>query len=238
MRRLHVLVVCLAMMGSMFLPRARADNWNKKTVITFSGPVEIPGMVLPAGTYMFKLMDSLGDRNIVQIFNANGTHLFATILAISNFRMTTTNRTVITFSERPLNTPIALHAWFYPGDNFGQEFVYPKSEALALAKANQAPVLTMPREFAAAITAPPAAADKTLRQAPIAAVEPSGQEVPAETVVAPQPPAPPSAEIAAAAPPPALPKTASELPLIALLGTLLLAAGLGMLAFTRRRAAA
>ena len=83
----------LALMGAVFSPSAKADEWNRKTKITFSGPVEIPGVhlkgwgVLPAGTYVFKIVDSMSDRHIVQIFNADETQVFATILAIPNYRL-------------------------------------------------------------------------------------------------------------------------------------------------------
>ncbi len=79
---------CMALMGAVLTPAARADDWNRKTVITFSGPVEIPGVhltgwgVLPAGTYVFKILDSQSDRHIVQIFNKDETTVYATILAI------------------------------------------------------------------------------------------------------------------------------------------------------------
>ena len=140
-------VFCLALMGAVFSPAAKADEWNRKTKITFSGPVEIPGVhlkgwgVLPAGTYVFKIVDSLSDRHIVQIFNADETQVYATILAIPNYRLRATDKTVITFRERPAGQPEALRAWFYPGRNWGEEFVYPKAKAMELAKVTNTPVL-------------------------------------------------------------------------------------------------
>src|ERR1019366_9889326 len=112
-------VFCLALAGVVFSPGAKADEWNNKTVITFSGPVEIPGVhltgfgTLPAGTYVFKMLDSQSDRHIVQIFSQDKTHVFTTILAIPNYRLKTTDKTTITFSERPAGQPEALRAWFY-----------------------------------------------------------------------------------------------------------------------------
>src|SRR5260370_39384027 len=100
-------VFCMALMGTAFSPSAKADDWNRKTEITFSGPVEIPGVhltgwgVLPAGSYVFKILDSQSDRHIVQIFNKDETTIYATILAIPNYRLRATDKTVITFSERP-----------------------------------------------------------------------------------------------------------------------------------------
>src|SRR6478752_8762960 len=140
-------VGCMALMGVILAPGAKADDWNRKTVITFSAPVEIPGVhlpgwgVLPAGTYVFKILDSLSDRHIVQIFNQDETTIYATILAIPNYRLRATDKTVITFRERPAGQPEALRAWFYPGRNWGEEFVYPKSVAIELAKSTKTAVL-------------------------------------------------------------------------------------------------
>src|SRR5947209_10793392 len=99
-------VFCIAVLGTMSAPLARADDWNRKTTITFSAPVEIPGVhlagwgVLPAGTYVFKVLSSQQDRHIVQIFNKDESICYATILAIPNFRLKVTDKTVMTFKER------------------------------------------------------------------------------------------------------------------------------------------
>src|SRR5579859_788858 len=137
----------LALACALLAPNVKADEWNRKTVITFSGPVEIPGVhmvgwgVLPAGTYVFKVMDSQSDRHIVQIFSQDEKTVYATILAIPNYRLKPTDKTVITFRERPAGEPEALRAWFYPGRNWGEEFVYPKSKAVLLAKVSNVAVL-------------------------------------------------------------------------------------------------
>src|ERR1700686_5606974 len=145
-----VTTVCgLALACALLAPSAKADDWNRKTEITFSGPVEIPGVhlvgwgVLPAGTYVFKILDSLSDRHIVQIFNQDETTVYATILAIPNYRLKATDKTVMTFRERPVGQPEALRAWFYPGRNWGEEFVYPKAMAVALAKVSNVAVLAI-----------------------------------------------------------------------------------------------
>ena len=99
-------VSCMALMGAILAPTAKADDWNRKTTITFSGPVEIPGVhltgwaVLPAGTYVFKILDSQSDRHIVQIFNQDETIIYATILAIPNYRLKATNKTVVTLDRK------------------------------------------------------------------------------------------------------------------------------------------
>src|ERR1700680_1590572 len=153
-------VLCLAVLGVAFSTSAKADETNRKTVITFSGPVEIPGVhlqgygVLPAGTYVFKILDSKSDRHIVQIFSKDELTVYATILAIPNYRLKATDKTVMTFRERPAGEPEALRAWFYPGKNWGEEFVYPKAKALELAKTAQAPVLFTPVEVPLEVAAP------------------------------------------------------------------------------------
>ena len=105
---------------------ARADEWNKATKLTFNRPVEVPGMILGPGTYVFRLAD-LSDRNVVQIFNADETHLYEDVLAIPAYRENLTDKTVVTFEERVKGAPEAIATWFYPDDNYGREFVYPKA---------------------------------------------------------------------------------------------------------------
>ena len=229
-------VFCAALIGAAFSPNVTADEWNQKTVVTFSAPVETPGVhikgwaVLPAGTYVFKLLGSPSDRHIVQIFNKDETVLYTTVLAIPNYRLRATGKTVITFRERPVGEPEALRAWFYPGMNFGQEFVYPKEKALELAKETNIPVLYTP---VAIVAVEPAAAVEELKQVPVQAVTPAGVDVEVAQVVTPPPPA----EAPAAAPAVAqtLPKTASPLPLIGLFGLLALGAAC-TLKFARARA--
>jgi hypothetical protein len=212
--------LCVMLSGT-----ASAQVWDKKTTVTFSAPVEIPGInaqVLPAGMYVFRLLDSLSDRNVVQIFNKDQSHLYATILAIPNYRLKATDKTVMTFAERAAGDPQAIRAWFYPGDNFGQEFVYPKTKALQLAKITSQPVIYIPDEVAANIVAPVKAATEpaviALKEVPLMAVKPTGEAVVLAEVVE-----PPPVQTAAK-----LPKTASDLPLVALMGFLCLGIGISM----------
>jgi hypothetical protein len=225
----------MALMGTAFSPSAKADDWNRKTEITFSGPVEIPGVhltgwgVLPAGTYVFKILDSQSDRHIVQIFNKDETTIYATILAIPNYRLRATDKTVITFSERPAGQPEALRAWFYPGRNWGEEFVYPKAKAMELAKATNTPVLFTPAEIPVEVAEPVKSVDEPvvveLKRAPIMAIKPTGEEVQLAEVVT-----PPPAEMAETVPATrrALPDTASSTPLLALFGLLALVGALAV----------
>lgn len=108
-----------------------------KPVSKLNEPLEIPGRVLSPGTYVFKLLDDAGNRHIVQIFNADESHIYATILALPVYRLSPAGKTVITFEERTSGSPEALQAWFYPGDNYGEEFVYPKVRAIEIAKATR-----------------------------------------------------------------------------------------------------
>lgn len=103
-----------------FAPAAKADDWDKLTILTFNQPVEIPGQVLPVGTYVFTLADA-SNRSIVQIFSEDQKHMVATIFAIPDYRAEPTNKTVVTFEERASGTP-ALHSWFYPGDTDASNF--------------------------------------------------------------------------------------------------------------------
>jgi hypothetical protein len=233
-------VSCMALISGVLTPSVKADDWNRKTVITFSGPVEIPGVhlagwgVLPAGTYVFKILDSQSDRHIVQIFNKDETTIYATILAIPNYRLKATDKTVVTFSERPAGEPEALRAWFYPGRNWGEEFVYPKAKAVSLAKTTNTPVLFTAAEIPLEVTEPTGLAAEPIvtemKRAPIMAIKPTGEEVQLAEVVTP----PPAQTEATAVTEKTLPATASTLPLIGLLGLMALGGAFAVRTAARR----
>jgi len=215
--------IMAALFSLMFLvgitvPSSRADDHDKQTKFTFSGPVEIPGfprtMVLPAGTYVFKLANSTSNRNIVQVFNEDQTHIFATVLAISDYHTTPSDKTIITFGERPAGTPETIKEWFYPGDTFGEEFVYPKYRAVELAQQTGQPVPSTSEGTAQNTEA--------LEQAPVNNSE-------GRTEVAENTPA-------SAAPASTLPKTASDMPLAAFGGMFLLGLGICLRLLSRKSA--
>ena len=221
-------VFCMALVGGMFSPSAKADDHDKKTTITFSGPVEIPpvyitGMrILPAGTYVFKLVESSSNRHIVQIFNKDQTKIYATVLAIPNYRLVVKDKTVITFNEGVKDRPEAIRAWFYPGANWGEEFVYPKAKAVELAKVTKAPVLALEAEVPVEVAKPEEPTIVVaLQQAPVIAVAPTGERVELAQVVQSEP-APAAIANESAPTTQSLPGTASSLPLIALCGLLAL----------------
>jgi hypothetical protein len=235
------IVFCVLVACAFLMPTAAADEWNRRTTVTFSGPVEVPGVgaqVLPAGTYLFKLMESPSDRNIVQIFNEDGTHLYTTILAIPNYRLRVTDKTVVTFRERAEGQPEAIRAWFYPGANWGQEFVYPQARAMELAKISQSPVLATPADLSVAPI-------EALKTAPVVAVAPTGETIEMAKVVEPPPvqttkvvelPPVQTADAEPSAAVESLPQTASWLPSLGLMGLLSLGTGLGLWMFFKRGA--
>jgi hypothetical protein len=227
--KMVAMIFCLSLVALAFVPRVKADAWDRKTVVTFSAPVEVPGVgaqTLPAGTYVFKVMRSAADRHIVQIFNEAENHVYTTILAIPNYRLKATDKTVMTFGERAAGQPEAIRAWFYPGRQWGEEFVYPKYRAVELAKVTNQPILFTPIELA---TAP----IEALETAPVEAVKPTGEVVPVYALVELPP------ELAAEKPvqvAQSLPQTASPLMLVGLIGLLSLGAGVALSAISKRAA--
>ncbi|HVP00308.1 MAG TPA: hypothetical protein VMT15_19690 [Bryobacteraceae bacterium] len=199
-----------------FAPIAKADEWDKKTILTVKETIQLPNAILPPGVYTFKLFNSLSDRHTVQVFDQDGKHLVTTVLAIPNYRLEPVEKTEFLFWEVPAGNPPALRAWFYPGDNFGQEFAYPKNistQIAAIAK-TEVPTTTAvtPEEMKTAPiteTAPPPV---------VAAAPPPPVETPKEVAPVAPPPAPVPAEA------PELPRTASPVPLIGLLGLVAMAA--------------
>jgi len=126
-------LVIVALLCGVSVSSAHADEWNQETILTFSQPVEIPGHILPAGTYRFILFDSYSDRNIVQIFSSDWSQLYATLFTASSIRQEPTGETAIRFAERPSNQPEAITTWFYPGEVTGHQFIYWGKEARELA---------------------------------------------------------------------------------------------------------
>ena len=216
-----VFIFCLALLFAVAMPSAMADEWDKATKLTFNEPVEVPGLVLTAGTYWFTLADSDSDRNIVQIWDADRMHLITTILAIPDYRLQPTGKTIVHFEERPSDSPEAIHSWYYPGANYGEEFVYPKTRAALFAKQTSRQVLSMPDE-------PPV--DTTqIKQTPVKAINPSGEEIEITEIVASEP-----LVVPVEAPASSLPKTGSPLPFLEAAGLLALAAAVALRVATQK----
>jgi hypothetical protein len=204
--------------------RAQADAWDKKTVLTVNQPIQVQDTYLEPGTYVFKLLDSNSDRHIVQIFNSNQDHLITTILAINNYQLEPSGDSVFTFYETPPGTAPAMHAWFYPGDNFGQEFRYPKQLRQLVAVTQATPTVTRPAEPPPVGTKPetesaPQPSPQTVSEAP-------KQEEPvviAQNTPPPAPQAAPVQETPKQEEARQLPQTATQYPLVGLLGLVSLA---------------
>jgi hypothetical protein len=139
----RILGTLAALVVSATLANAQAPDTNNMTTVTFSAPVSLPGVTLPAGSYLFKLADSQVNRNIVQVFAQDRSKILATILAIPAERNEPADETVITFAEAPANTAPAVRYWYYPGQKRGQEFAYPKKQAQEIANAAHTSVLSI-----------------------------------------------------------------------------------------------
>ena len=215
-------IVTLFLCSAVFFTSvAKADLWDKKTIITLNESLQIPRTTLSPGKYVLKLASSLANRHIVQVWNEDETHLITTILAIPNYRLEPTGKTEFVFWETPKGLPVALKAWFYPGDNFGQEFAYSKGE-FARIQAAMNP-----------ITVPTAETVAATERAQVVAPSPSATQSEVSTT-----PAPTAGESSAVATEQnnaattteqgteaeRLPKTASPLPLVGLIGLLSLGA--------------
>jgi hypothetical protein len=229
-------VLCFALVISMvFVIDTQADQWNKKTIITLNQPLQVPGVTLQPGKYVFKLGESSSNRHIVHVFNEDETEVLTTVLAIPNYRLKPTGDSEFGFWETPQGTAPALRAWFYPGDNFGQEFAYPKNEATVITAAvgQTVPSISAEEQMEVARTEVKTESAElktdvvTEQPEVVAEVEPA----PAAEVVAPveqarveEPMPAPQADApqadAVSEEPSVLPATASSFPLVAVLGML------------------
>jgi len=255
-----VLASCVGLFGASLAPTLHADEWNKRTILTINEPIQVPGKTLEPGQYVMKLLDSPSDRHVVQIFDRNEQHLITTVLAIPNYRLQPTGKTQFTFWETPAGQAKALRSWFYPGDNFGQEFSYPKNEALQIASAtNQNVPTTYATSESDLTTARVGTVDKVGTEKELdestyknmQAQTPTGTmaaQTPAQTAqAAPEPRQTTPVQTAQnttadrvatptpAATPQSLPHTASPYPVIALFGVLSLL-GAGILTLASRKA--
>ena len=231
--------------GFTLLPSLRADEWNKKTTLTVTEPLQVPScctashtVVLQPGEYVIVLVDSLSDRHIVRILDKD-QHVMTTILAIPNYRLTPTGKTVFQYWEVPAGQPQTLRAWFYPGDNFGQEFAYPKQTAAQIAAFVKIPVPAIAVDTSAV---------EELKTVPLVAVDESGKTTElAVTLPEAAPAAQPAVETAVFEPQVAdraadvttpvqtLPQTASVMPLVGLAGLISLALFAALGFCSRRR---
>jgi len=234
-----------ACIGFALVPSLQADDWNKKTTLTVNEPLQVPSCCTPdhtvtlqPGEYVMVLVESLSDRHIVRIFDKDQQHVMTTILAIPNYRLQPTGQTVFQYWEVPAGQTRALRAWFYPGDNFGQEFAYPKQTAAQIAAFVKTPVPAIEADTSAVEdlkTVPLLAVDESGKTTELAQPLPVRASDPAmqprlETVAVQPQTADRVVEAETPAPAPTLPGTASATPLIGLAGlvSLVLSAALGV----------
>jgi len=195
---------------------AQDANLHQRTYLTFSKPVQLPGITLPAGTYLFRLAQ--GDhRNVVQVLDSRGQHFYGQWPYVDKYRTeadmkTANDKPVVIFAEAEAGMPPAIQSYFYPAELIGKEFIYPKREAVAIAKA---PVPAAPPVAAAPAPEPePQPAAATTGTEPEQPVATTGTEQPQQTATE-------------------LPRTASPLGAISLMGLFALV-GAFSLRLTRR----
>ena len=225
-----LLTTSVALIG-LTMATAVADERNKETVFQFSAPVEVPGKVLPVGKYIFKLADSESDRHIVEIFSEDEhgrQHFITTILVIPDYRTETPDKTMMQFEERAANSPQAIKSWFYPGDNAGWRFTYPKSEEVRPLKPIEEPALAEAKETE---PAPPVALPEP---APVETASAPPEVVEEEVLVAELAPVPvTAADDASGDADRTLPDTAGNSIAFLLAGVTMVGAGLATLGLSR-----
>ncbi len=126
--RFAVSTLCLVMLMVFAIPSAKADVADRDTFLTFSAPVEVPGMCLLPGKYEFRIADTGRPANVVEILNSKG-HLLEIVEVAADYRTVTTDKTKVTLERRAPGQLESIKSWFYPGLNYGVEFVYPKLSA-------------------------------------------------------------------------------------------------------------
>jgi hypothetical protein len=151
---------------------AQDSNVDQRTFLTFSGPVQMPGITLPAGKYVFKLAPT-ALHNVMQVFDGEEKHIigqwfFVPANRTSEEQSRANGKPVVMFREMPEGFTPAVHFFFYPTDLTGKEFIYPKDQAVKIAAATHEAVLATDSEVGKG-------------EAHVFRVEPSGAEAQYET---------------------------------------------------------
>jgi LPXTG-motif cell wall-anchored protein len=221
-------VAAIALAVTTLAPRAKADDYNKRTLLTVKQTIQIKDTVLEPGQYVLQLQESDSDRHIVELFNRDRTHILGTYITLPRYRVHDPDKSTFTFWETPPGTAKALRAWYYPGNGMGEEFPYPNThhmlasaETPAPAPAPSAAVTPAPALPAAAPAPEAAMPEVTQPEAPAPAETPAPSAAPAPEP-APNPPAQADTQANQAAPA-ELPKTGSRYPLFGIAGVSLLA---------------
>ena len=223
---------------------AHAQTSDYRTYFTFTTPVTLPGVTLPAGRYLFRLADPNSSRKVISVLSADGKTPLAMLHTIPNQLMKAPQDPEIRFMETAANMPPAIKTWWFPGKAIGYEFIYPRAQALLLAKGTKEPVLTTREETKDVVTADLARIDGAGVPA-VVVVEEAPAPVAAATGRAQQGEVAPAGAAATAAVDPRadertrstarteLPRTASSMPFVFLFGVLAMGTGFGVWLFSR-----
>jgi len=133
---------CVVAMLAFTSTTAYAQTADNRTFFTFNQPVTLPGVTLPAGKYLFRNPDVTTARRVVQVLSDDGRRSYAMLLTIPAQRTEASAEPEIRFMETAEGMPPAIKAWWYPGNTIGWEFIYPKEQAIRLAKGQSGSVLT------------------------------------------------------------------------------------------------
>jgi hypothetical protein len=139
------IIISCFILALVFLapPLIHGDEWNLATRFTVNHPFEVPNMVLQPNTpYVIRLYDSPAERHVVQIYNEDQSKLLTMFMGVSDERMQAADKTVFTFIETAPGYPLPMKEWFYPGRLHGLEFVYPKDQAMEIARHAREPILS------------------------------------------------------------------------------------------------
>jgi len=139
-------ILALSLGATLYASTAQAQPENKRTFFTFSGPVALPGVTLPAGRYVFKIVDTTTTRKVIQVLSDDEKKPFAMATTIPDQRRDPAKDATVSFYETPAGTPAAVKSWWYPGESIGYQFIYPRAQAKQIAKATGQPVLTTKTE--------------------------------------------------------------------------------------------
>ena len=257
MLRQFFLACSVALLACVIETPSTAQTLDKRTLFTFSGPVSMPGVTLPAGQYLFRLANPDSGRNVVQVLNADGTKPFGMFFAMRAERFEPASTPEVRFMETAAGMPAAIKTWWYPEERTGYEFVYPKEQARRLAQGASQPVLTTQtqttttdqtntadltrissagQETNVSADAMPAASTPggTSQQGEVA---PSGisianATIPARINASPVPTAAQPVQNARVS----LPRTASMMPIVGLVGCVALSAAIGLWVWPRKDA--
>ena len=160
-----------AMLLTMSVTPALAQSGpiDSRTEFTFNQPVELPGVTLPPGTYIFRFVDATTGKKVMQVQAKDASSKnYGMFLTISAQRPRPSDDAELRFLETPAGQPAAVKTWWYPGNTIGREFIYPKSQAVRLAKATNTTVLATKTDVS----------NDQMQTADLTYVSPSGQETP------------------------------------------------------------